>query len=530
MKNKYSQKSYFNTLVRDFLYFVIATLISILAILFLRDYIEDVSMRTYLQYTYDNVPEEIKSGEYLEFESEHILGDDGFFEIIDSDGNIVYSHLKNKQIQFSADEIKLIPNESNRPIVTRESYKDFDSNEYVELTFEYYEDLKKTYQKILIVDRNYRLVFSDMHLDKDTFSKKELELMMGIYENDYEISKLEFEDNSKNPHSIIFFRKHNPMNRISTSIKGNIKYYVAVFIVLFMAYAIIYLVKLDKKVKTPLHLLGDAIDRIAKGEKEEQINYRGPNEFEELCQKFNDMSRKLSESEEKQRELEKEKKRIIADISHDLKTPITIVQGFAQMLIDGKINESERKTYLERISQKSDSMAKLINALSEYSKLDHPEFRLDIENRNMSEFARQYFIEKYSELEMQGYKLDIDIPDNDIYCKFDEFEIKRVFDNIISNTVKYTEKERTISFSIEKTNQNIKLKIGDNGRGISSELQSKIFEPFSIEDEARTTRSGSGLGMAIAYKIIKAHRGDIKLTSDDKKQINTLYEIELPAK
>ncbi|WP_343762069.1 HAMP domain-containing sensor histidine kinase [Clostridium oceanicum] len=485
-------------------------------------------MRKYLQSTYEKVPECIINGQYSKLESENILGKEGFFEVIDDNNNVIYPKVKSRQIRFSTDKIDLIPKEDNRPIITKEVYREFDSKKYTELTFEYYQKLKKTYQTIVVVDENFNLVFSDVSKMRKKFSKEEFDLLRGVYDDTYEVSKLLFTNNEGKSYSIIFFREYNPMNMISKSFEGTLVYCLVIFIILFIVYALIYLINLDKKVKVPLNLLGVAIERFSLGEKEKLISYKGPYEFENVCKNFNDMAVKLNEAEQMRYEAEEEKRKIIADISHDLKTPITVIQGFAKVLMDGKIEDNEKKKYLERIYIKSNSMAELINAFSEYSKLDRPDFRLESKKSNISEFVRKYFIDKYSELELLGYKLDINIPEYEIYCDFDNFQMKRVFNNIISNTMKYAPKGTIISFSVEETEENVRLLLGDNGPGIPEELEKTIFEPFSVGNKSRTTGNGSGLGMAIVYKIIKAHGGVIKLTSDKNKKISVLYEIELP--
>lgn len=528
MKAKNNKGSYFSILVRDFVYFIIVVLISIFVILYLRDYIEDTSMRKYLESTYKKVPDHIVNGQYSKFEKENMFGDEGFFEILDENNNIIYPYTKSKQIKFLPDEIELIPNEDQRPITTKEVYQEFDSKEYTQLTFEYYNDLNKTYQTVVVVDEELNLVYSDIPEIRDKFSQKEFDLIRGVYEDTYAVSKMLFTNNRGKHYSIIFFREYNPMNMISISLKGTLGYCLIIFIILFLVYALIYLINLDKKVKVPLNLLGAAIERFSLGEKEKFINYKGPYEFENVCKNFNEMAIKLNEAEQKRYKAEEEKKKIIADISHDLKTPITVIQGFAKVLMDGKIEDNEKEKYLERIYIKSNSMAELINAFSEYSKLDRLDFRLNCKRSNISEFVREYFIDKYSELELLGYQLDIDIPEYEIYCNFDNFEMKRVLNNIISNTMKYTPKGTVILFSAEEKEENIRLLIGDNGPGIPKELKKRIFEPFAVGNKSRTTGNGSGLGMAIVYKIIKAHGGTIELTSDKTRKLSVLYKIELP--
>jgi signal transduction histidine kinase len=500
----------------------------IFAILYIREEIVDISMIRYLESTYEQVPKTILKGDYAGLKSKNKLGNNGFFEILNENNQVIYIDPGHEPIKFSPEELTLIPNENNRPIITKEEYQEFDSKSYTELTFEYYDNLKKTYQTVVVVDNNLKLNFSNIPDMKKVFTQKEFDLLSGVYDDTYEVSKLFYTNNEGDAHTVVFFREYNPLNMVSASLEGTLGYSLAVFIVFFIVAALIYLINLDKKVKVPLLLLGDAINEFSHGKREKLICYKGPYEFENVCREFNAMAVKLNEAERIRFEVEEEKKKMIADISHDLKTPITVIQGFSKALIDEKINETDRVKYLERIYNKCQSMAKLISVFSEFSKLDRPDFKLEDTSSNISELARAYFIDKYNELELLGYKLELEIPDKYIDARVDFFQMKRVFDNIISNTTKYTPKGTSIYFILKEFDQEISLVIGDNGPGIPEELQKRIFEPFVVGSDSRTSGTGSGLGMAIAHKIIKAHKGTIELVSDGTEEITVLYEIKIP--
>ncbi|WFD10219.1 HAMP domain-containing sensor histidine kinase [Tepidibacter hydrothermalis] len=523
-----NKKSYFNILVRDFLRFVVVVLVLIFIILLIREETVDISMRKYLESTYEYVPSSILNGEYSKLKSDKKLGSKGFFEILNEKNEVIYIDPKHEPIEFTFEELALIPNENNRPIITKEEYREFDSKRYTQLTFEYYEKLKKTYQTVVVVDENLKLNFSDIPDMIQEFTQDEFDLLSGVYNDSYEVSKLSFIDNEGDSYSVVFFREYSPLNVISTSLEGTLAYSLFAFIVFFIAAALVYLINLDKKVKVPLLLLSEAIDEFSHGKREKLITYKGPHEFERVCKEFNAMAIKLNEAEKKQFEIEEEKKKIIADISHDLKTPITVIQGFAKALIDKKIDETDSMKYLECIYNKSHSMSELISAFSEYSKLDRPDFKLDDVSGNISEFIRAYFIDKFDELELLGYKLDIEIAEREIYLKYDCFQMKRVLDNIISNTTKYSPKGTTIYFRLKESNKEISIMIGDNGPGISKELQKMIFDPFVVGNDSRTTASGSGLGMAIVDKIIKSHNGTIEFVSGKSSKMTVLYEIKIP--
>lgn len=136
---------------------------------------------------------------------------------------------------------------------------------------------------------------------------------------------------------------------------------------------------LKRKVQKPLNKLNRAMQLLSEGKENEPIVYSGPKEFVEICDSFNVMVNKLESSEIERNKLIKDKQSMLADISHDLKTPITTIQGYAKALADGVIFPDEYEKYFNIIYAKSKRLTELINIFYEYSKLEHPDFKLVFE-------------------------------------------------------------------------------------------------------------------------------------------------------
>lgn len=325
---------------------------------------------------------------------------------------------------------------------------------------------------------------------------------------------------------IVYYRPLDPFNRITNSLDGLRRYWLVAFIGIFLLASFVFLVILDRKVRKPLDLLTEAIKEVSFGNTDKLVQYSGPKEFENVCHSFNDMQERLSHETHKREETEAQKTRILSDISHDLRTPVTGINGFAKALMDDKIKDADKGRVYERIAQKSEYLGKLISSFGDYSKLDRKDFNLELEKVNLSDFSRDFFIEQYDEIELRGYKLDIDIEDQ-IHVDLDKVLFRRVFENILSNIFKYTPKGTEIVFELKRDGSKAYIRFGDYGPGIEPHLEGEVFEPFIVGERARSAKVGSGLGLAIVKQIVEKHEAYIELVSPDEGLAGTLYRIDL---
>ena len=162
------------------------------------------------------------------------------------------------------------------------------------------------------------------------------------------------------------------------------------------------------------------------------------------------------------------------------------------------------------MQQTAESLTKLINAFHEYSKIEHPDFVLQMEKQDLCEYSREYLVKKYDEIDLAGFSLQVSIPEEPIYCQIDGLQLQRVLDNLLSNSLRYNRLGTILFFDIEKGDGKAYIRIADNGRGIPKERAKSIFEPFVVGNEARSS-GGSGLGLSIAKRIMELHGGDIIL-------------------
>ena len=264
----------------------------------------------------------------------------------------------------------------------------------------------------------------------------------------------------------------------------------------FMVWLFVW--KMKKRVVRELDSLDRAVNRLA------DISADGENDGAEILSGIKEFE-------------------MLADISHDLKTPITVIQGYAKAINDGITDEATQRRYLDLIYKKSITVTELINTFHEYSKLDHPDFRAVRTQGDLCELFREYLAIKYEELDIAGYELETDIPDEPIMFSFDAGQLRRVFENLLSNCIKYNSSGTVLYASIKDNGSDIVIGIGDNGKGIPEAVRANIFEPFVVGSESRTDGKGSGLGLAICKRIVEAHGGKIALA--ESTEWSTLYEM-----
>lgn len=301
-----------------------------------------------------------------------------------------------------------------------------------------------------------------------------------------------------------------------------------IFILIYITILIGFSKVLTSKIKKPLDKLNKGLQSITTKDHVEPIDFKGDKEFVQICDSFNTMISRLNKYEEDNKKLQEEKQKMIANISHDLKTPITSIQGYSKALYDNIIPDDKKYSYLKLIYNKSEELNELINFLHHYSVIEREDYKLKDEKININEFLRKFFADKYEQLQDEYFILEVDIPENKLFVNIDTFQFKRVFNNLINNSIKYNPKNTTIGVFVSEDNSNCIIEIRDNGVGIQKNLQKHIFEPLVTGDDSRGSKHGTGLGLAITKSIVEKHKGSICLNSDKIEKWSTIFQITLP--
>ncbi len=209
-----------------------------------------------------------------------------------------------------------------------------------------------------------------------------------------------------------------------------------------------------------------------------------------------------------------ERNMIYSCITHDLKTPMTSVQGFSKALIEDRIKPEEQKEIFEIIYNKSCYMNELVESMFDYSKLNTDDCKLLFRNMDLCVLVRNLIALNYDEFEKRDIELQVDIPDEPIFCLLDEKEIKRSINNLIINAYKHNANGIRVLIQVCRREKDILIIVADSGDPIPKEQQQNIFEPFQCGDAARSGESGNGLGLTISRIIIEKHGGRLYLKND----------------
>lgn len=274
-----------------------------------------------------------------------------------------------------------------------------------------------------------------------------------------------------------------------------------------------------RSVTNPLKKLREATLNIKEGNLDFTIDVHRDDTIGELCADFEDMRKRLKVSAEEKLEYDKENKELISNISHDLKTPITAIKGYVEGIMDGVADTPEKMDrYIRTIYNKANDMDKLINELTFYSKIDTNRIPYAFQRINVASYFSDCIEELSLELDAKNIKLQyFNYLDSDVQVIADAEQIKRVINNIISNSIKYMDKEKgIIIIRIKDVGDFIQVEIEDNGKGIGIKELPYIFDRFYRTDASRNSKQGgSGIGLSIVKKIIEDHGGQIWANSKE---------------
>lgn len=222
------------------------------------------------------------------------------------------------------------------------------------------------------------------------------------------------------------------------------------------------------------------------------------------------------------------RKEFVANVSHELKTPITTIKSYTETLLDGAMDDKEIcDSFLSVIDKESDRMARLVSDLLQLSRMDHKKNNFNSSRFDIDNLLKDIVNKLDISFKEKNHIIKIGLCDKNIIINGDKDRIEQVIQNILTNAIKYTPNNGVVSISIKEEDEQAIISIKDNGIGIPKEDVSRIFERFYRVDKARSRdMGGTGLGLSIAKHIIEQHGGDISVQSEVGK--GTEFKIKLP--
>lgn len=267
-------------------------------------------------------------------------------------------------------------------------------------------------------------------------------------------------------------------------------------------------------INKPLQLLMEASRKIKGKDLDFEINYHSENELGRLCDAFSEMKEELKNSLSAQWRMEQERVEMVESLAHDLKTPLSIIQGYSEALIDSNIEGDEKLLrYLAIIRENSEKGSKLVQQMQYTSELEKSGVPLHLSIVDIPTFIKRKI--SHYELLAAEKKIEITTQIQDEVQKpisTDKEKLERILDNIVSNSLQYTPEVGSIHISVKLKPDNVFYEICDSGTGFSKKDIENVFKKFYRGDEARRSTDGhSGLGLYVAKQLVEQLGGSIKV-------------------
>lgn len=311
-------------------------------------------------------------------------------------------------------------------------------------------------------------------------------------------------------------------------------------IVVLLVLATIFTRKMTDMVMEPLEQLSAGAKRVKEGNLEEDVIYAGEQEFEQVCQTFNEMQKAILDSKRQQEKNEQARIDMVTGISHDLRTPLTSIQGYVKGVMDGIANTPEKqKLYLETAYESTKEMNTLLQKLFGFSRMESGQMPFHMVKIDLKEYVQMYVAQKEAVLDLSEVQFIMEqdsdyledaneLSESDILPEVlvDVEQLRRILDNLLENSRKYAGKKPVeIWIRVRAEKEFLMLEWKDNGQGVPEEKLPKIFEQFYRCDEARNEK-GSGVGLYVVKYIMEQHGGRVCAENDYGLKIQLYFPKE----
>ena len=287
---------------------------------------------------------------------------------------------------------------------------------------------------------------------------------------------------------------------------------------------------LSRSLEEPIRELRHDVDRIRGGELKFEVMGNDYEELDDLATGIDEMRRALLTSREREEQLKKERNMLVANVAHDLRTPVTSIKGYVDGILDGIADTPEmRERYLRTIKLKAEMIDELVSNLSLYSMLEVSGIKLEKSRGDLRELILGIIDGTRLDLEQNGITLTYEISPEPLMVDIDGEKMRRVFTNMLDNAIKYRSGEDCrIDIKAFAEDDYAYVVISDNGMGIAQDELEHVFESFYRADASRTPQiKGNGLGLSIAKQLTEKHHGRLWLRSDGLNK-GTTATVALP--
>jgi len=310
-----------------------------------------------------------------------------------------------------------------------------------------------------------------------------------------------------------------PVSEPSADPRPSINPYLVWGGLLAAACALVLTLFLSGRILAPVQALSRAARGLARGDFNQRVRVRARDEVGELAHTFNRMAEELGRTEELRRSM-------VADVAHELRTPLSNIRGLVEALRDGVV-EADSKT-LASIHEEVMLLTRLVEDLQELSLVEAGQVKLDIQELDLSAVVQSAVAAVSARAETKGVRLQSELPSS-IVVSGDGERLAEVLHNLLDNAINYTPEGGSVGIALEGKEQEAEIRVADTGVGIPPEELPHIFERFYRVDKSRSRATGgSGLGLTIAKRLVEAHGGTLRVESEAGK--GSTFVVVLPRK
>lgn len=363
--------------------------------------------------------------------------------------------------------------------------------------------------------------------------------------------KLMIQSNEKSPKFIMLTQKmsedevlviHSPIFAISEAVKISTNFLFLVFL-LGVVLSVIMSILFSGKISSPIKKIEQKAEEISNLNFDTVLEIEREDELGKLSESINKLSANLKNAinslqisndrlrveVQKEKEIDKFRREFIDSINHELKTPIAIIEGYAEGLLDNINSEEDKEFYCNVIIDESKKMDNLVKKILLLSRYDSYNMKIEKENFDISELLEKILRKYRLDIEKKDFKIKKQYK-KEIYAYGDYGEVNTVIDNYINNAIGHAKDGDEIAIIMEEDNENTYFSISNSSEKIEPEILESLFEPFSKIDKSRNRRyGGTGLGLSIVKKIIKLHGGEYGALYQDGR-INFFFSLKKSSK
>ena len=455
----------------------------------------------------------------------YLSGRGDAFAIYDGAGTLLYASADGFDAACTPEELACVPLwSSNTGVDAFEQTGEDGAIRRLVVRYTYQQDGQT--MDVMVLDQDYQVLYGGLEPGKDAYTPGEYQYLTGRRFPGGSLFRDTFYATDGGARTLLLLERSLSDPSADQLYRSSWRIWL-LSIPLYLLSAGLFIWWMGCKIGRPLRRLNDAVNAQAEGRTVRVGDCGGTREIRSIGESFDRFSDRLAESEAERQRLDQGRQKLIADISHDLKTPITVIAGYIDAICDGKVPPPEQERYLRAIQNRAEALTELVNTFHEYSKVEHPEFVLHPEHSDVCEFLRAYLAGKYNEIDLAGFTLEISIPEQPLFCALDQPQFRRVLDNLLSNALRHNRLGTRLCFALSCTDTAAVLRVADNGTGIPPDRARHIFEPFTVGSDARSGK-GSGLGLSITRRIMEKHGGSISLAARPTPGWSTEFILKLP--